>query len=109
MRARERGARAALVALGLAAVLISSPRARAADAPSERFVDFLAVEANEGGSSGGHLALRLGGVVYHWQSEDDGLLRLSRRDAGDFLYEYAVLENRTLQRSRVAVPAATFE
>jgi len=108
MRPPERVARAALVALGLAALAAPS-RARAGDASAERFVDFLSVEANEGGSSGGHLGLRLGAVVYHWQSEDDGLLRLSRRDAGDFLYEYAVLESRTLHRSRVAVPDATFE
>jgi len=99
----------ALVALGLAAALAAPSRARAGDASAERFVDFLSVEANEGGSSGGHLALRLGPAVYHWQSEDDGLLHISRRNAADFLYEYAVLENRTLHRSRVAVPAATFE
>jgi hypothetical protein len=63
----------------------------------------LHVEANEGGSSGGHLAIRLGDDVYHWQNEGDGSLRLSRRDAEDFLYEYAILENRTIHRSRVAV------
>jgi hypothetical protein len=108
MRPPERVARAALVALGLAAALAAPSRARAGDASAERFADFLSVEANEGGSSGGHLALRLGAVVYHWQSEDDGLLHISRRNAADFLYEYAVLENRTVHRSRVAVPAATF-
>jgi hypothetical protein len=100
----------ALVLLGAVAVAAASARADAAGVCDDtaRFVDFIHVEANEGGSSGGHVALRLGGSVYHWQHEDGGLLRLSRRDRKDFLYEYSVLENRTLHVSRIAVSEAGF-
>ena len=49
-------------------------------AGSPRFVDYVYIEANEGGSSGGHAALRLGDETYHFQHEHPGLLRLHRDD-----------------------------
>jgi hypothetical protein len=99
--------RAALALVGAACALAAPARAQVCDGPA-RFVDFIHVEANEGGSSGGHTALRLGESVYHWQNEGDGLLRLARRDSADFLYEYSVLENRSLHVSRIAVSDAGF-
>jgi len=90
--------------LALAALLL----ARAAFAASPRFVDYLYIEANEGGSSGGHAAIRFGDEVYHFQHERPGVLRLHRDDWRHFRYAYAVLENRTMHTSRVAVAEATY-
>lgn len=87
-----------LSAFGLAAVLASAPALGAA-----RVVDYLYVEANEGGSSGGHVAIRLGDDVYHFQHESPGVLRLRRDAWGHFRYVYGGLENRTMHASRVAV------
>jgi len=88
----------------LAALLLSS----AALASPSRFVDYLYVEANEGGSSGGHTAIRFGDETYHFQHERPGLLHLRRDDSQDFRYRYGVLENRTMHLSRVAVSDATY-
>lgn len=68
----------------------------------ESWFDYLYIVANEDGSSGGHAALRLDGFVYHFQNED-GLLVLERDRADDFLFDYALVENRTIHASRVEV------
>jgi len=69
--------------------------------------DYLYVEANEGGSTGGHAAIRLGDDTYHFQYGADGLLQMSRDDSSDFLTEYALLRNRTIHVSRVPVSVET--
>lgn len=68
--------------------------------------DYLHVEANEGSSSGGHVAIRFGDDVYHFQHHPGGLLRLHREDAAAFLHHYARLENRAVHVRRVAIDAA---
>jgi hypothetical protein len=90
--------------LVFAAVLIS----HAAVASTPRFVDYLYIEANEGGSSGGHTAIRFGDETYHFQHESPGVLRLRRDDWQHFRYAYGVLENRTMHVSRVAVSDAIY-
>ncbi len=69
-------------------------------APASSF-DHLYAEANEGGSSGGHTALRFGDEIYHFQNVD-GLLVLERERTTDFLHEYALVNNRTIVASRIA-------
>ncbi len=68
----------------------------------ESWFDYLYIVANEDGSSGGHAAIRLDEFVYHFQNED-GLLVLERDRADDFLFDYALVENRTIHASRVEV------
>jgi hypothetical protein len=80
----------------------------AAHADASRVVEYLYLEANEGGSSGGHVALGLGDRTYHFQRDGSGLLRLERDDAQDFRFRYAVLQNRTIHRTRVAVSEETY-
>jgi hypothetical protein len=92
-----------IVALGVLAV-----SAAGAASPPPRFVDYLYLEANEGGSSGGHAAIRLDDVTYHFQHEPGGIIRLQRDDSEHFRYAYGVLENRTIHVSRVAVPEAAY-
>lgn len=67
--------------------------------------DYLYVEANEGSSSGGHAAIRFGTETYHFQNRD-GLLVLDREPTRELLHDYALLNNRTVVASRVAVTAA---
>jgi hypothetical protein len=86
-------------------LLIAAPCALGAAANDPSF-DYLYIVSNEGGSSGGHTAIRFGRHVYHFQAED-GMLVLRRDRAHDFLYSYALLGNRTIHSTRVAVSKET--
>jgi hypothetical protein len=66
---------------------------------------FVHVEANVGGASGGHAALRVEDTVYHVQQAGDGLFRLVRQDWGQFRHVYAGLQNRSLHLAHVGVSA----
>jgi len=70
-------------------------------------VEYLYVESNEGGSSGGHVALRVGDDVFHFEHRSPGILVLGRDDFDHFRYRYSVLENRTIHVSRLAVSGET--
>jgi len=78
--------------------------AEAAEAPAT--FDYLYIVANEGGSSGGHTAIRFGRDIYHFQNEN-GLLVLNRERAADFLYTYSLLGNRTIHVTKVGVSRET--
>ena len=87
----------------LALVLISgSSLARA-----EPSVDYLYIRANEGGSSGGHAAIRFGEWTFDFQHAD-GLLAMRRQDSGRFQYVYRMLENRGITLSRIEVTEDTY-
>jgi hypothetical protein len=93
----------AAAALALMGVCLA--RGAAADT---RSVDYLYVEANEGDSSGGHVALRIGADTFHFQQEIGSLIRM-RRDAADvFHFRYAMLGNRAIHASRIAVSDETY-
>src|SRR5215813_314239 len=72
-------------------------------------VEYLYVEANEGGSSGGHVGLRLGDEVFHFEHRSPGVLVLGRDDVEQFRFHYSVLENRTIHISRIPVSEETQE
>ena len=74
-----------------------------------RFIDYLYVEANEGDSSGGHVALRFDRHTFHFQHENPGIIRIQRIDASAFDYMYARLGNRTIRESRMAVSDETYD
>jgi len=91
-----------------------SGAARAGDADSSadtaeatHAVDYLTLRANEGGSAGGHAAIRFGAETFHFEHAD-GLLRLSREDSERFQYVYRTLQNRDIELSRVPVSADTY-
>ncbi len=93
----------------LLSLLLSSSIAwaeAATDAQATPSFDYLYILSNEGGSSGGHTAIRFGRDVYHFQSEN-GLLVIHRDLADAFLYDYALLGNRTIHATRVAVSKET--
>ncbi len=107
----------------LALVLLALPLSTQAEEPPARFAsnrqapssndvtfatfDYLYVEANQGTSSGGHVAIRFGDRVYHFRNRD-GMLVLDRERFQDFVHAYARLENRTIHLSRVALPARAY-
>ncbi len=93
--------RAALAAL--LAVLLPVP-----GWASDRFIDYLYVDANEGGSSGGHVGLRVDDDVFHFEYRRPGMLVLQRETFGEFRHQYAGLENRTIEASRIPVSEETF-
>ena len=64
---------------------------------------FIYIDANVGGSSGGHSALRIHNTVYHFQYFPDGLFKLVREQWPYFRYVYNDLENRTLYVARIHI------
>jgi hypothetical protein len=91
----------------LAALLAGAAPGFARDAEPE--LAFVHVEANVGGASGGHAALRVADMVFHVQQADGNLFRLVRQDWGEFSHVYAGLQNRGLDVARVALDAADRE
>jgi hypothetical protein len=87
-----------------AALLLST----AVQAAGPRRIDYLSIEANEGGSSGGHAAIRFGDAVFHFQHHVPGVLRLHRDDAGGFFFTYNLLQNRGIAVSHIAVSDDTY-
>lgn len=88
---------------GALALALSALAATLACAEPSRFVDYLYVDANEGGSSGGHAALGVDGQVFHYEYLPPGIL-VPRRDSFDhFRRQYAILENRTIEIIRIPV------
>ncbi len=61
------------------------------------------VEANTGGASGGHLAVRVGPQVFHFQQHEDGFFRLERTPWPKFLHIYNDIENRPLYFARTRI------
>lgn len=84
------------------------PLLPAAADPAETTLTFLYVDANTGGSSGGHAALQLETEVYHFQAFPDGLFRLVHDSWSHFRHIYNDLENRTVHRVAVAVTPADY-
>jgi hypothetical protein len=92
-------------ALILAASLLAAAGARAAPRPT---IDYLYVDANEGGASGGHAAIRFGDEVFHFEYRSPRTIRLRRDDFGSLLHRYTILDNRSLVLQRIPVSEQTF-
>ncbi len=61
------------------------------------------VEANTGGASGGHLAIRVGPQVFHFQQYEDGFFRLERTPWPKFLHIYNDIENRPIYFAKTKI------
>lgn len=94
------------VVAAITSLCLVAAGARASPAASPA-VAWLVVEANEGGSSGGHAALRIDGEVFHFQHQGNGWLRLRRDDLGAFHHAYVLLGNRSVEELRLAVSGET--
>ncbi|HTF35665.1 MAG TPA: hypothetical protein VK714_18415, partial [Myxococcota bacterium] len=88
-------------------VVVGAACAAAEETPSRTF-EYLYVDANEGGSSGGHVAIRFGNEVYHYQHQKPGVLRLYRDGDQSFFHLYSALLNRNIRGVRVGVSDKTY-
>jgi len=79
----------------------------AGSASARLSLDYLTIRGNEGGSAGGHAAIRFGAETFHFEHED-GLLRLKREDSLRFQHVYRTLQNRDIELSRVPVSRVTY-
>ncbi len=77
-----------------------SPIAAASDT-----ISLVYIEANTGGGSGGHLAIRIDESVFHFQYHLDGFFRLKRDSWRHFRLVYNDLENRSLFLAETLVGA----
>ena len=98
---RRVAARRRLAVLGAAVVLAAGP------ASAVLHLDYLAIRANEGGSAGGHAAVRFGAETFHFEHVE-GLLRLGREDSRRFQHVYRTLQNRDIELSRIPVSRETY-
>jgi hypothetical protein len=94
--------------LALLAALCAAALSPAAPAQSST-IEYLYIEPNEGGSSGGHAALRFGDRVYDFHNHDLGTLRLARHNHDHFRYVYSVLENRTIHVAQIETTPETYD
>lgn len=65
------------------------------------YFEFIYIDANSGQSSGGHSAIKFGDWVYHFQYYPDNIFHLVREPWYDFRYTYNILENRSLEVSKI--------
>ncbi len=72
-------------------------------------LQFLYINAGEESASGGHVGLKLGDEVFHFQHVPPGLLRIKRDDYAQFRLQYAQRENRTIQMHHVEVAEETLD
>jgi hypothetical protein len=95
----------------LAAALLAgaAPVLASPEPGPEAGLGWIYVEANTGGSSGGHLALRVRDTVYHVQQSPGGLFELNRDEWETFRHLYAGLQNRTLAVAELDVSAEDVE
>jgi hypothetical protein len=73
------------------------------------YFNYLYIEASEGNSSGGHVAIQLDDDIYHYQHVDNGLIRLFRQNKTEFHFLYRYLQNRPLHLSRIEVSEETLQ
>ncbi len=74
------------------------------DARDEETLRFVHLEGNVGGASGGHTAVRIGDLVFHYQHDGD-VFRLVRDGWPDFERNYAGFQSRPLNLATVWVGA----
>lgn len=71
-------------------------------------LDYIYVNANTGQSSGGHSAIRLGKIVYHFQYFPDKIFHIIREPWEDFRYTYGIQENRTIYVRKIELSKNDF-
>ncbi len=89
----------------LLAGLFASTPVGAAPPPA---IDFVYADANEGGASGGHSAIRFGDQVFHFEYAPP-VVRMRRDHFDGLRYRYTALDNRSLLLHRVPVTQDTYQ
>lgn len=65
--------------------------------------NYIYIEANEGNSSGGHVAVQFEDEVFHYQYVEGHLIRLIKQKYSNFEFNYRIIENRGLHISTIEV------
>jgi hypothetical protein len=91
--------------VGVVLALAGSVTAWADPAPS---IAYVSMGSNEGVATGGHSGIRLGGLVFHFERQTGGLLRMRREDFESVRHRYSALENRTMVVRSVSVTPETY-
>ena len=91
----------------LAAVLLLAAVLAPGGAAAAPVVDYLYADANEGSASGGHVAIRFGDEVFHYEYRAPRMIRLRRDDFEAMRYRYTILDNRNLVLHRIPVTEDT--
>ncbi len=79
-----------------------------ASSADAKVLQFIYIEASEGNSSGGHVALQLGDDVYHYQYQN-ALIRLFKHNADAFRANYQLLQNRSLHIADIEVSDTAYD
>lgn len=66
------------------------------------------MNANTGQSSGGHSAIRLGDLVFHFQYYPDKIFHIVREPWEEFRFVYGIQENRTIQIQKVNISEESY-
>src|SRR5262249_54056038 len=77
-------------------------------AESSPSIAYISMGANEGVATGGHSGIRLGNLVFHFERQTRGLLRMRREDCESVRHRYSALENRTMVVRSVSVSLETY-
>ena len=75
---------------------------------NDKYFDYIYVNANTGQSSGGHTAVRIGELVYHFQFYPDEIFHFVRESWKGFLFVYGSLDSRSIYLRRVRVSEKTY-
>jgi hypothetical protein len=94
--------------IGLVVSCALGAAAGAAAAEPQRVFEYLHIEANAGGSSGGHAAVCFEDSCFHFQQQQGGFIRLEKDDAARLDHSYRALGNRTVHAYRAAVSQGEF-
>jgi hypothetical protein len=79
-----------------------------ASSADAKVLQFIYIEASEGNSSGGHVAVQLGDDVYHYQYQN-ALIRLFKHNADAFRVNYQLLQNRSLHIADIEVSDTAYD
>ncbi len=101
--------RTVLALIGLFVSCLHALDAARASEPRTRVFEYLHVEANSGGSSGGHAAICFDDSCFHFQQTQGTFLRIKQDSASGLDHSYRALENRTVHAYRVEVSEQTFD
>lgn len=71
-------------------------------------IEYLYIDSNTGQSSGGHTAIKVGSLVYHFQHYPDKIFRIVRERWSEFRFIYNVIDNRTIRTSKIEVSEETY-
>lgn len=109
-RAAAAAAAAAIAVLASAACADPGDAGTAGTAAGRR-VEFLHIEANAGGSSGGHAALcfHADDACFHFQHSHGGLIGLTREHPVQVEHGYRVIGNRTIHALELALNASEYD